>query len=372
MTSCSGGGGTGTLYTYAQLEGLWINAGGTSSMAPVMAAIAEAESGGCSTALNPSGASGLWQILGAVDASDQAHLFDPATNAKEAVLKYKSQGLDAWETYTNGAYKGFLSNGTSPDTSVPGSSSSSTATPATTASYNTADCLFGFPGVSVPVVGNLGGFCILSKTNARAMLGGVLMLGGGLVLMVGALIVAAGAFSETSTGQKAGRAVKKAAEVAPFIAALLILLAVRCARGDAGIPAAEVRRGGPRVGHEIVAGFVAGVPLENRLAAGQDLVGVDAAGAALPVDQITLCLSLGVDPDTFTFGLDFHPLSRAGIGSGLPGAFPFLPLHVGAVAPLELGNNLELGAARLRCVLRGDLGVMLGQLLVRRAAQLAP
>ena len=37
MASCSGagGGGPGTKYTYAQLEGLWINAGGPKLVAPV-------------------------------------------------------------------------------------------------------------------------------------------------------------------------------------------------------------------------------------------------------------------------------------------------------------------------------------------------
>jgi len=37
----AGGGGPGTRYTYAELEGLWINAGGAASLAPIAAAIAE-------------------------------------------------------------------------------------------------------------------------------------------------------------------------------------------------------------------------------------------------------------------------------------------------------------------------------------------
>jgi hypothetical protein len=101
-----------TTYTYAQLEGLWEQAGGSSALAPVMAAIALAESGGNSNAYNASGATGLWQILGAVNASDQSSLTNPAVNAKEAVLKYNSQGLGAWATYTSGAYKQYLQSGT--------------------------------------------------------------------------------------------------------------------------------------------------------------------------------------------------------------------------------------------------------------------
>lgn len=110
-----------TTYSYGQLESLWINAEGPTAVAPLMAAIAMAESGGESTAENPSGASGLWQILGAVDSSDQSHLMDPETNAKEAVLKYKSQGLNAWVTYTSGAYKKYLKSGVAPADTPQGS-----------------------------------------------------------------------------------------------------------------------------------------------------------------------------------------------------------------------------------------------------------
>lgn len=99
-------------YTFSQLEQLWESAGGPSAIAPVMAAIALAESSGNPDAYNSSGASGLWQILGAVNASDQSNLFNPQVNAHEAVLKYNSQGLGAWVTYTSGAYLQFL-NGNS-------------------------------------------------------------------------------------------------------------------------------------------------------------------------------------------------------------------------------------------------------------------
>ncbi len=76
-----------------------------------MAAIAMAESGGNPAAYNPSGATGLWQILGAVDPRDQPFLFNPQVNAHEAVLKWRSQGLGAWEAYTNGMYRAFYDKG---------------------------------------------------------------------------------------------------------------------------------------------------------------------------------------------------------------------------------------------------------------------
>ncbi len=95
----------GVVESYGQLEGLWDQAGGPSNMAALMAAIAEAESRGSSTAENPSGASGLWQILGQPFAGN---VFDPLTNARMAVAKWRSQGLTAWATYTSGAYRQFL------------------------------------------------------------------------------------------------------------------------------------------------------------------------------------------------------------------------------------------------------------------------
>ena len=98
-------------YSFAQLESLWIQAGGPRAVAPLMAAIAMAESSGNSNAFNPSGASGLWQILGAVNPADQGSLFNPQVNAREAVAKYRTQGLRAWETYTNGDYRKFLPSG---------------------------------------------------------------------------------------------------------------------------------------------------------------------------------------------------------------------------------------------------------------------
>src|SRR6185437_7308938 len=105
-------------YSFAQLEGLWVRAGGPRSMAPVMAAIALAEADGDSNAHNPSGASGLWQILGN---PFPGNAFDPLTNARMAVSKWRSQGLQAWVTYTSGAYRKFLPPGQAPPPARAGS-----------------------------------------------------------------------------------------------------------------------------------------------------------------------------------------------------------------------------------------------------------
>src|SRR6266536_2921125 len=95
------------------LEGLWTGAGGPGAgTAHVAAAIALAESGGNPRAFNPSGASGLWQILGAVDPRDQPFLFNPQVNAHEAVLKYRGAGgFSPWVTFETGAYRQFMDSG---------------------------------------------------------------------------------------------------------------------------------------------------------------------------------------------------------------------------------------------------------------------
>ena len=91
--------------------------------APLMAAIAKAESGGNAGIrnLNPStgdDSRGLWQVnmLGSLGParlkqyglSDASQLNDPNVNARVASSILKSQGLGAWGAYTNGSYKQFL------------------------------------------------------------------------------------------------------------------------------------------------------------------------------------------------------------------------------------------------------------------------
>lgn len=198
MTSCTGGLGTGTKYTYAQLEGLWINAGGPPAVAPVAAAIALAESGGCSAALNPTDNGGtqtsvsLWQVSNGTH-SYPASWATPAGNATEAVAKYTGAGnsFSPWGTYVSGAYKAFMSGSTTPDTNVPGSGSSSAALTAATST-----CLFGGqPLATLPFIGGVGTVpCLLTSTQARAVVGGLLLAGGVLLMLPGVLLLAAFAF----------------------------------------------------------------------------------------------------------------------------------------------------------------------------------
>ena len=185
-------------YSYAQLEGLWINAGGPRSQAPIAAAIAEAESAGNPNARNPSGASGLWQILGA-PAGVSGNMFNPATNARMAVAKFKQAGnkFTPWVTFTNGAYRAFLSGKTTPNLNVPGSAGgggTGSQPNAPIAAYSPDTCVWAFPGIAVPLFGNVGQFCIISKPQARALIGGTIIVGAGLLLgLPGAAMLVAGA-----------------------------------------------------------------------------------------------------------------------------------------------------------------------------------
>lgn len=116
-------------YTFAQLEALWIQAGGDRASAPIMAAIALAESSGNPAAVNHNNDGstdrGLWQIN---SVHGSLSTFDPMANAKAAVKIKSTQGLSAWVTYTSGAYRKFLGSA-APDNNLP-SGSTSTATPA--------------------------------------------------------------------------------------------------------------------------------------------------------------------------------------------------------------------------------------------------
>lgn len=92
----------------------------------VMAAIAMAESGGNTGAHNatpPDNSYGLWQInmLGDMGPSrrkqfgisSNQQLYNPLVNALAAKKIQASQGLSAWSTYTNGAYKKHMSENVS-------------------------------------------------------------------------------------------------------------------------------------------------------------------------------------------------------------------------------------------------------------------
>jgi hypothetical protein len=191
--------------TYSQLEGEWIQAGGQASLAPLMAAIALAESGGQTNSLNPNdnhgtqSSYGLWQISTGTHKEPDPNWADPVTNAKLAIGKLKSQGLAAWGTYSSGAYKPFLKNGV-PPTSV-GVGTTPVSDPTTAGdTFDSVDCAW---QMKLPVAGQT---CIATKVQVRAIVG-VLLLGGGVVVGVfGVIAVAALSFKKAPTAVLGGLA----------------------------------------------------------------------------------------------------------------------------------------------------------------------
>jgi hypothetical protein len=163
-----------------------------------MAAIALAESGGNSTALNDNSGTGdysvgLWQInyyggllapRTAAYGSPSSLQADPAAQAKAAVSIEKSQGLRAWSTYSSGAYTRYLS-GAAPDTSVTGGGGNG-ATTAQNASDTSSDCL-----IAIPSLGPVGGGCWLSKSEGRIVLGALIMPIGFGIGLVGVILLTA-------------------------------------------------------------------------------------------------------------------------------------------------------------------------------------
>jgi hypothetical protein len=189
-------------YTYAQLQGIWIQAGGSAATAPVAAAIAEAESSGNATVTssNPDGGTnvGLWQLdtLGVGSGYSVAQLSDPATNAAVAVNgSGNGSNWSDWETYANGAYKAFLNNGTTPDTTgLPAGTTAATLTSATTTGTACA--------LSVPIAG-----CILPKSALRGIIGGLCLGAAGVIGLAAAVILAASAFEHSGAASAVAQSI---------------------------------------------------------------------------------------------------------------------------------------------------------------------
>jgi hypothetical protein len=122
------------VLTHAQLEQLWVLAGGSQATADTAAAIAQAESGGRTDAIlntaypklpgyHPPGAGalpeysvGLWQINELAHPSyTTATLLSQLGNANAAVaIANGGASFSAWSTYKNGAYKNYLTSGGTP------------------------------------------------------------------------------------------------------------------------------------------------------------------------------------------------------------------------------------------------------------------
>lgn len=219
--------------SYAQLEGLWLKTAAgtqyaTKTWAALMAAIAEAESGGNPGDVNAvdnngkQSSFGLWQISTGTHAPPSPNWADPATNAALALQKLQGQGLTAWGTYSSGAYKAYLNGSTTPDPDTPGNPA---ALDAESSVGQNADCLYGLPGIPGTSFlndvlgggGNVGNICIITRSEARGAAGVGLMLVGARIALTGLALAGAYAGAQTSTGKQllgAGVAAAKTAVLA--------------------------------------------------------------------------------------------------------------------------------------------------------------
>jgi len=117
----------GPLYTHAELENLWMQAGGNPLHADVAAAIAQAESGGCQYAkAGPTddrpvkecsyrhttleNSYGLWQINRRAHPTYTAHtLYTALGNARAAVaISRNGANFRPWTTFVRGAHLPYL------------------------------------------------------------------------------------------------------------------------------------------------------------------------------------------------------------------------------------------------------------------------
>ena len=108
-----------TSYNFGQLSNIWTQSGGNSQVAPIMAAIALAETGGSGdpNSLNTHDSNGqggtqtsagLWQISNGTTTVFSPDWANPIVNGAAAVSKLNSQGLRAWGTFQNGSYLKYL------------------------------------------------------------------------------------------------------------------------------------------------------------------------------------------------------------------------------------------------------------------------
>ena len=234
--------------SYAQLEGVWLQAAqgtkyGTQEWAALMAAIAEAESGGNPASVNATDNGGtqtswgLWQISTGTHATPSPNWNNPYVNAQLAIQKLNDQGLTAWGTYDTGAYKGFLNGATTPDTAQLTGADLSEATSAAAGAAGaggSGTCAWQIGGPSLPVVGSVGKFCVLSNSQARALIGGTLLAAGVIVGGAGLALIAA------AVGMRAAESVSKA-----IPGTGRVLSASRAAGGGGPRPAPAAPRSAP-------------------------------------------------------------------------------------------------------------------------------
>ncbi len=111
---------------------------------------------------------------------------------------------------------GWVSSGKWPASAGSPAGAAGTGTPAAGGS-TASQCLIGFAGASVPLLGTVGQQCFLSKSEARALIGGALMAGSAFTALVGLLIIAAAGFRDSGAGRAAGGALEGTGAALAFV-----------------------------------------------------------------------------------------------------------------------------------------------------------
>jgi hypothetical protein len=187
-----------TVLSSAQVAGLVRNAGFPASVQPTMVAIVRAESGNNIGAKNPhSSALGLLQILWSAHKQYDYNklLTDAQYNINAGHDIYKSQGLTAWVSYTNGDYKKYLNEARSAvasASSVTGSSVTSTDSSSANGTGQPA-ITYGPPGPQYTSAGI--GTPLTSAAETDSPLSGLRILGSELGGDYSTVVIGAPAYS---------------------------------------------------------------------------------------------------------------------------------------------------------------------------------
>lgn len=180
-----------TRYSFAQLEQIWTQAGGSAKYAPMAAAVAMAESGGRPDAVNTSNSDGsidrgLWQI-NSIHGGQST--LDPLANARAAVAISKG-GTDwrPWCTaWSNGRCGGtFLGSGAPVFRYLPSGSTTSGVVPTGGSGTTTATGTGNPVLVSNPIGGAVGGFLgwVADVTGLTDSIKATLKLAGYVLLII--------------------------------------------------------------------------------------------------------------------------------------------------------------------------------------------
>jgi hypothetical protein len=221
----------GVTLTFAQIEQLWKDNGGPAGWAPLMAGIAEAESGGNTVALNNNPSTGdysvgLWQINyynGLLASrtnkygSPAALQADPNAQAKAAIdLFGGGPGITNWQG--DATYKAWTAAGSPSQpsdatvqkwTGGKGGSGISSATTATggaaggpkgVGGSDLSQCVISFPGFLF-----FSGPCILTKGGVKWLSGGLAMFAGLGLTTFGVVVLAAAGFQASGAKQAVGK-----------------------------------------------------------------------------------------------------------------------------------------------------------------------